>query len=216
VTNFFFEAESIPFVTNGAVAAIQNDASSSGGHWMALEAAAPGPWIEYTLAGVPAGTYQLKLKYKGNTERGIITHTVDGVPLGDALDQYSSNQTYPETNLCVVTFTNNGNHTVRQTVIGKNSNNTSQPWASADRFALLLLQSPPPVFGRAAVFSNGIFQLNGSGYPTLTYRIQANTNLGSTNWTTVGTISADTNGALIFTDMNAAGWPAQFYRFVTP
>ena len=31
-----FEAESLSFVTNGAVAALQTDANTSGGHWLAL------------------------------------------------------------------------------------------------------------------------------------------------------------------------------------
>src|SRR5262249_39812954 len=109
-----FEAESIPFFTNGAAAALQTDANSSGGKWLALEATTSGPYIEYTLANVPAGTYELNLKYKGNTERGIITHWVDGAPLGDSLDQYSANQTYPVVSLGLFTFNNSGSHTVRQ------------------------------------------------------------------------------------------------------
>ncbi len=216
-TNFFFEAESIPFATNGAAAVEQFDSNSSGGAWMALEATSTnGPYIEYTLAGVPAGTYQLNLKYKGNTERGIITHQVDGVLLNGLVDQYSPTQSYPELSLGNFTFTNSGSHTVRQTVVGKNPANNSDPWASADRFSLLLLQPPQPVLGAALSFSNGALQLSGSGYPTLPYRIQENTNLGSTNWITIGTATADGNGGLIFTDTNATSQPAQFYRIVTP
>jgi len=218
VTNFFFEAESIPFVTNGAIAAIQSDANSSGGKWEALEAASTNgnPYIQYTLANIPAGTYQLNVKYKGNTERGIITHTIDGIPLNDSLDQYSSGQTYPEASLGNFTFTNSGSHTVRQTVIGKNPANTSQPWASADRFSLLLIQPPQPIFNGTLAFSNGMFQLGGAGFPTLPYRVQANTNLNSTNWITIATIYADANGALSFTDTNVIGQSSRFYRIVTP
>lgn len=218
VTNFFFEAESIPFVTNNAAAIEQNDANASGGHWMALEATATNnnSYIQYTLANVPAGTYQLNLLYKGNTERGIIQHTIDGVPLNDSLDQYSSAQTYPYVGLGIFTFTNSGNHTVRQTVIGKNPANTSQPWASADRFDLLLLQPPNPVFTNAIIFSNGAPQFSGSGYPTLNYRVLVSTNLSSTNWTTLGTIYADANGNLNFSDTNSAGQSTRFYRLVTP
>lgn len=217
VTNFFFEAESIPFVTNGAIAAAQNDANSSSGHWEALEATTVNnAYIEYTLANVPAGTYELDLKYKGNTERGIITHTVDGIPLNDSLDQYSSGQTYLELSLGIFTFTNSGNHTVRQTVIGKNPANTSQPWASADRFALLLIQPPNPVLSGTVIFSNGAPQFSGSGYPTLPYRVEASTNLSNSNWTTVGAAYADANGNLFFTDTNSTGQSQQFYRLATP
>jgi len=218
VTNFFFEAESIPFITNGAIAAVQSDANSSGGKWEALEAASTNgnPYIQYTLANVPAGTYQLNLKYKGNTERGIITHQVDGISLNNSIDEYSPTQSYPELSLGNFTFTNSGNHTIRQTVIGKNPANTSQPWASADRFALLLIQPPQPAFNGTLAFSNGMLQLGGSGFPTLPYRVQVNTNLGSTNWITIATNYADSNGNLNFTDTNAASQPSQFYRIVTP
>jgi len=214
--SFVFEAELIPFVTNGAPAAVQNDANSSNGQWEALEATANGAWIEYTLSNVPAGQYQLSLEWKGNTSnRGIITHSVDGVPLGDSLDQYSSAQTYPVTNLAVVAFTNSGNHTVRQTVIGKNLAGTGDRWASADQFTLTLVQSLPSVFNSITSLTNGV-GLNGTGYPLLNYRVQANTNLSSTNWITIGNITADGYGALIFTDTNSVSQASRFYRFVVP
>ena len=83
-------------------------------------------------------------------------------------------------------------------------------------FALLLIQPPDPVFNGAIVFSNGAPQFSGSGYPTLPYRVEVSTNLSSTNWTTVGSISADSNGNLFFTDTNSTGQSQRFYRFVTP
>jgi len=213
-----FEAEWIPFVTNGATAAIQTDANSSASAWEALQATANGQWIEYTLNNVPAGQYQLALKWKGNTSnRGIIRHAVDGVDLGDSLDMYSSAQTYPETNLAVVTFTNTGNHTVRQTVIGKNPAGTGDRWASADKFTLTLLQSLPSTITGIAPLTNGSVQLDGTGYPNLGYTVQANTNISGTNWFNIGTITADPTGVLQFIDTNAPTQQLQrFYRFVTP
>lgn len=211
-----FEAELIPFTTNGATAIVQNDANSSNGQWEALQATANGQWIEYTLANVPAGKYQLALKWKGNTSnRGIITHSVDGAALGDSVDLYSSAQTYPETNLTVITFTNSGNHTVRQTVIGKNPAGTGDRWTSADKFTLTLVQSLPSTFTGIVSFTNGSIQLNGSGYPNLGYTVQTTTNLFTTNWQTIGTLTADPSGALQFTDTNALAKPQKFYRFVT-
>jgi hypothetical protein len=196
---------------------VQIDANSSNGEWEALTATANGAWIEYTLANVPAGQYQLSLEWKGNTSnRGIITHSVDGIALGDSLDQYSSAQTYPITNLAVVTFTNNGNHTVRQTVIGKNPAGTGDRWAAADQFALTLVQSFPSAFTGIAFSTNGSIQLSGAGYPNLGYTVQMITNLGSTNWKTVGLITSGPSGALQFIDTNAPAKPQRFYRFVTP
>ena len=215
--SFVFEAELIPFVTNGAAAAVQIDANSSNGAWEALEATANGAWIEYTLSNVPAGQYQISLEWKGNTSnRSIITHSIDGVPLGDSLDQYSSAQTYPVTNLAVLTFTNSGNHTIRQTVIGKGGAGTGDRWASADQFTLMLVQSLPSVFNSITASTNGSVGLNGTGFPLLNYLVQANTNISSTNWITIGNITADGNGALFFTDTNAVSQPSRFYRFVAP
>jgi poly(beta-D-mannuronate) lyase len=212
-----FEAELVPFTANGATAAVQSDANSSNGQWEALEATNNGAWIEYTLANVPAGQYQLSLEWKGNaSNRGIITHSIDGVPLGDSLDQYSSAQTYPTTNLAVLTLTNAGNHTIRQTVIGKNPAGTGDRWASADKFTLTLVQSLPSTISGLLLLSNGSIRLNGTGYPTLTYRVQASTNLGTTNWFTIGTVTADPSGVLQFLDTNTIVRPQRFYRFVTP
>ena len=62
---------------------------------------------------------------------------------------------------------------------------------------------------------NGVLELCGTGYPTLSYQVQASTNLSSTNWTTIGISYAGSTGDLNFTDANAAG-PARFYRLVSP
>ena len=212
-----FEAELIPFTTNGAAAAVQTDANSSNGEWEALEAANNGAWIQYTLANVPAGRYQLTLKWKGNTSnRGIITHTVDGIPLNDSLDQYSSAQTYPETDLAVLTFANSGSHTVRQTVVGKNPAGSGDRWASADKFTLTLVQSLPSTITGIVSLTNGAVQLSGVGYPRLNYIVQACANLGGTNWVNIGTVAADAQGALLYVDPDAAGQGQRFYRFVAP
>jgi PKD repeat protein len=52
------------------------------------------------------------------------------------LDQHSSGQTYPTTTFGNVTFSSAGNHTVRLTVIGKNSASSSYQ-LSADKFTLV-------------------------------------------------------------------------------
>jgi hypothetical protein len=148
--------------------------------------------------------------------RGIITHSIDGVPLGDALDQYSSAQTYPVTNLAVITFTNSGSHTIRQTVIGKGGAGTGDRWASADQFTLTLVQSLPSVFNSITASTNGSVGLSGTGFPLLNYFVQANTNIATTNWVTIGNITADGNGTLFFTDTNAVSQHSRFYRFVAP
>jgi hypothetical protein len=40
--------------------------------------------------------------------------------------------------------------------------------------------------------------------------------MSATNWVTLGTVAANNLGVLIFTDSQAAAYPARFYRFVYP
>jgi hypothetical protein len=140
-----FEAESIPLVSVGAPTGVMTDAKNSAGKWMALLATGPGPYVEYTLAAVPAGTYDVWMKYKSHPNRGILTMQLDGAPIGPAsVDQYSNPQNYPEIFLGTVHFDAAGSHVIRQTAIGKN------PLAgaftlSADLFTLLLDKTPPVI-----------------------------------------------------------------------
>ena len=213
--SFAFLAINLNYITNGAVAVVQNDANEPGGHWLALEGTGVGQTILYEIPSIPAGTYDLQMYWKGNTERGILSFALDGTVLGGNLDQYSANQTYNIQDYGNVTFATNGTHSILLTVVGKNSAATGY-WLSAGEFLFTLVQPPSPVFSSALTFTNGAFQVSGSGYPSLPYRVQVSTNLTTTNWTTIGTINADTNGVLSFMDTNAPSQPMQFYRLVTP
>ena len=64
---------------------------------------------------------------------------------------------------------------------------------------------------------NGQIQLTGTGVPGTTYTVEANFDLGTTNWLNLGTITAQPpTGALEFLDLDAALYPQRFYRFVLP
>jgi hypothetical protein len=64
----------------------------------------------------------------------------------------------------------------------------------------------------AGYFTNGWFQLTGSGIPNMSYQIQATTNLTGTNWQTLGAVSSDVTGLIQFADTNAAAQNERFYR----
>ena len=130
------EAESLSFTGSGATASVQTDTNSSGGKWVELASNSVGNYINFTVPNVPAGTYQLKMEWKGNNARGILQLSVDGANLGSALDQYSSGQTYPTTTFGNITFKASGNHTIRLTVTGKNKSSSSEI-LSADKFTLI-------------------------------------------------------------------------------
>ena len=132
-TVFNFEAESLSYTGSGATTSVQTDTNSSGGKWVELAGNSTGDHIDFTIPSIPAGTYQLKMEWKGNNNRGILQLAVDGADLGPTLDQYSSGQTYPTTTFGNVTFASAGTHTVRLTVTGKNSKSSGE-FLSADKF----------------------------------------------------------------------------------
>jgi hypothetical protein len=120
-TTYTWEAEDLPRTSTGAATALQTDVNTSGGEWMALSADGTGDYVEYTLPSVPAGTYTLKMRYKGHPNRGTLQARVDGTNIGSPLDQYATTSTYPEHTFGNVTFASAGTHVVRLTVTGRNA-----------------------------------------------------------------------------------------------
>src|SRR5262249_50372753 len=68
----------------------------------------------------------------------------------------------------------------------------------------------------SALRTGSSLQLTGAGMANLSYRIQASTNLASTNWITIGSANADSTGNFQFTDTSASSYPQRFYRAVWP
>lgn len=60
-------------------------------------------------------------------------------------------------------------------------------------------------------FSNGIFQLTALGGDSGVYNVQTSTNLAAANWVTIGTVTARTNGWILYDDTNAIV-PRRYYR----
>jgi hypothetical protein len=60
-------------------------------------------------------------------------------------------------------------------------------------------------------FINEVFHLTGAGGDNFQYQVQANTNLSTTNWVTIGTVTTDGSGTIQFDDMNATN-QIEFYR----
>lgn len=70
-----------------------------------------------------------------------------------------------------------------------------------------------PVFKIVAgYFTNGGFQIQGTGPTNLVYNLQFNSNLLATNWLTIGTATPDTSGTVQFNDTNATRQGMRFYR----
>jgi hypothetical protein len=60
-------------------------------------------------------------------------------------------------------------------------------------------------------FTNGAFHLAGIGGNNGICNVQVSTNLATTNWLTIGTVTASTDGTILFDDTNAIA-PQRFYR----
>ena len=63
----------------------------------------------------------------------------------------------------------------------------------------------------SGVFTNQMFRLIGQGTANAVYSVQANTNLATTNWLTIGSTTAGTNGAIQFDDTGVIH-VQRFYR----
>jgi hypothetical protein len=61
-------------------------------------------------------------------------------------------------------------------------------------------------------FTNANFHITGLGVANLPYQIQAAANLATTNWQILGTVTADSAGAIQFEDTNVPNQPQRFYR----
>jgi hypothetical protein len=135
-TTVSFEAESLTDTPSGATASVQTDTNSSGGKWVELAGNSVGDSISYAVPSVTAGTYQVQMKWKGNTSRGILQLSVDGTNVGPTLDQYSAAQSYPTTTFGPVTFSATGPHTIKLTVTGKNGSSSNYQ-LSSDKFTFV-------------------------------------------------------------------------------
>jgi hypothetical protein len=103
-----------------------------------------GEWIEFRLPAVPAGTYNLVLRYKSHpTNRAIMSLSVDGTQLGGTLDQRTSPATFPSRDFGTVRFTAAGDHYVRLNVTGKS--NATGPWNLSADVITLVPDNVPPV-----------------------------------------------------------------------
>jgi polygalacturonase len=217
---FAFEAETLPYVTNGAAAVLQNDAATSGGHWLALEATGTGQFIEYTVANVPAGTYDIQMSWKGNTQRGIVSFALDGTILGTNLNQYSSGQTYPTTDYGIVTFTHAANHVIHLAVVGKDQSANGY-WISTDRFLFVQLQAglpQSPNVSAVALSGTNLVLRGANGIPSATYCVLASTNLALplAEWDVIATNVFDADGNFTSTLPAGANVPKRFYLLKCP
>jgi hypothetical protein len=100
-----------------------------------LDATGAGNNVTFTVNVPAAGTYDIKLSYKQNTNRGISQFAINGTNVGGPLDQYLATEGYAAVDYGSFTFPAAGNYSFRFTILGKNARATSYP-VSFDDFTL--------------------------------------------------------------------------------
>jgi hypothetical protein len=135
-TTTTYEAEVLTRTASAIGSQIASEAGASGGKYVQFNGtAAVGAWIEFTLPNVAAGTYDLKLLYKSNNNRGIVQASIDGVNQGSPCNQYAATAAYKVAcSLGNKTLTA-GNHKIRFTVTGKSSSSSGYQM-TVDQLAL--------------------------------------------------------------------------------
>lgn len=77
---------------------------------------------------------------------------------------------------------------------------------------LIHVTASPSLAITSGYFTNHAFHLTGLGGDNMQYDVQANTNLTTTNWITLGSVTADGSGAIEFDDPDATNQTQEFYR----
>lgn len=117
-----YEAETLARTASATGSQVTSEAAASGGQYVQLSGTpASGAWIELTLPNVAAGTYDVRMLYKSNYNRGIVQASIDGANQGSPCDEYAAAAAFQvPCGLGNKTLTA-GNHTIRFTVTGKNA-----------------------------------------------------------------------------------------------
>ncbi|MEO8214740.1 MAG: hypothetical protein ABI560_16175, partial [Myxococcales bacterium] len=80
LTSTSYEAESLTRTASAAGSKVTSEAGASAGAYVQFTGtAAVGAWIQLTLPNVVAGTYDVAMLHKSNTNRAIVQASIDGV-----------------------------------------------------------------------------------------------------------------------------------------
>jgi hypothetical protein len=92
-----------------------------------LDAKGPGDFVTFTVNVATAGTYDIRLSYKQNNNRGISQLTINGTSVGAPLDQYLPGPAYASFDFGKFTFPTAGNYSFKFAILGKDVNASDYP-----------------------------------------------------------------------------------------
>jgi lysophospholipase L1-like esterase len=121
-TSVTFEAETLARTASATGSQVTSESGASGGQYVQLSGTPPvNSWIQFTLPNIAAGTYDVRMLYKANYNRGIVQAQIDGVNQGSPCDQYAASPAFQVPCTLGSKTLTAGNHTVRFTVTSKNA-----------------------------------------------------------------------------------------------
>jgi hypothetical protein len=173
--------------------------STGNAHYLALLGIPPEITSQPASQSVLSGNNVMFNVIANGTTNLVYQWQMNGVQLSGA-----NQNTYSITN---ATINNAGLYTV---VI------TNNYGAITSSIASLAVWLPQTTLNIGQINGNQI-QILLAGTPSLSYLIQAASNLvAPVNWQPVFTNTTDSNGNMVFTDSDAAAYPARFYRAINP
>ncbi|HEY4969999.1 MAG TPA: GDSL-type esterase/lipase family protein [Steroidobacteraceae bacterium] len=125
-TSAAYEAEALARTASAAGSKVTSESGASAGAYVQFNSTTPavGDWIQFTLPNVAAGTYDVAMLYKSNTNRAIVQASIDGVNQGPPCDQYAATAAFQVRCSLGTATLSSGNHSIRFTVTGKGSSST--------------------------------------------------------------------------------------------
>jgi hypothetical protein len=131
-----YETESLPVAaTSGDVHRVALDAGYSGGQGTILEGNAVGDFVTYTVNVPEVRTYNIRVRIKRLSNRGIWQFSSNGVNHGPTVDGFSVPAVFPEIDLGNLAFATSGNKAFRFQITGKNAS-SSNFWIALDYIKL--------------------------------------------------------------------------------
>jgi len=180
-----YEAESLARMASVIGSKVTSEAAASGGKYVEFNGtAATGAWIEFTLTNIAAGSYDLKMLYKSNSNRGIVQASVDGINQGTACNEYAATPGYKVACGLGSTTLTAGSHKLRFTVTGKASSSAGYQMV-VDQIALTFkgatcAGAPPPQFAQNP--QSYTAPCNSTEWVTFTAAPASGTTVSSVQW----------------------------------
>src|SRR5581483_1342867 len=116
-----YEGENLARTPSGCSPSIYVDSRFNNGESLGTNSTGVGQYVDLTLPSVPAGTYDVKITFRGKADHGQYQGSIDGINVGAVQDQYLNGDAFGLVNdLGEYTFYTAGTHTLRILVTGKN------------------------------------------------------------------------------------------------